>query len=1322
MSKPLSTTNAPTGAQNVRHPSSAGGGAKLAPTEAKKKRVCDGSKGCNDFHCSRITNGEGHNKGYKQPTTCYWASQTKGCFICSKSTGSSDETKICQFGANCRHRNPLCENPCKKVHPDIDAFQNTVELTIGNFPTLGNTPCEVQTPGEGPAWTKVVCPTKEATSFSTLIDSIINCFPVPVFGNHLDRLKKRLELPKTPKEFLECGKLIKNSFDAFISSAEAEAEDLTNVDVSDEKLSLLFTPFMKNVFGIDDEFPDLPEDALESILIVSLACEQFVPIFDGMTTTLSVVEESANSNALITNVLQLLEAIRQLESIEKSLTEIDLHSAGPVMSMIIMLKSISASNFSSTTWCSSSLINGVLISATQLLEQVREKQCQDVRKETERVRNLLMNPNNVGGDPSVHFMAYLYAMTFHFDNASIYSSFEESLKGEDLAVFKNNFGKFFKCLVAQIYKHLVSKPAITKGLLDEKDGPFLLNILSSALDSMKIEVSQNPDELLKFLREFKTKTRSFSESFVDGFLYKLHVFPGKEGCQPMSKLLNWYLTIIKGYFKLSIHHGEDFRIFIHVSEEVVDSTTGEIHLIKVDISEIIMSYLFDLVCYAEVCRSNKKPFPFGNIGHESSLALEFNKIGKTACPRFQGYRKGIKGSEESLPHPYDPSFKTNASTVVGTEFNSNEDVVKYFLSAHLKRIQDELDPTLHDKLKTVHTKFSPPNGDFSFFYRILALFGSKENASIGIVLKGIQILLLRSDSKVLVSLLTEKFESVAEPVKITSEYFLNTKSEAKNVSDKFVSRMQVLMGIIMTSGITKAEVDVVHGLMRKFYMEKRSELYLHPCLIAIILALTRTYKITFKDVYNIICSGMKNQKWMASEKFSSSNPHMESAIAALQTIRTGDFCFVRFIDSKSFLSKSESFVFDGIFRDVISSETKENLNIIQDLLESVAVPLLFDVAFTKIVSQKNSSLIDLLNTVLGFRLTGNRFKDFMTLFGIDLGEIAKNDSQPLNPTNFLGAFNEHILPTITKFAKSKLDLSMWAHKKENPMFLTALSRAERLIATTNTRNHVRDEILMLLLKTGFGFNSISLDQLKKITPLTVFLAVKQHTNVFNDQFFKALFDAIYDGLYMNTHHGFIAQKQRRLANSSFNLSRSGEQCGAYTLADQLVLPDECVPKDSSMYHTIEDVFKEIQRLFLRLKLDIIQFEAAIKGLPLSIMCCHHLTPLFDSEKTPDCYPVEYTHILTRYLGNLVSDAESMGGVETFDSLVKSGDCITHEFASLIGYGRSDGVFPSDDDYDDFAYLLSGIQHFLTADVIHAVNDILPRSAQDGSAQDGSAQD
>jgi hypothetical protein len=454
----------------------------------------------------------------------------------------------------------------------------------------------------------------------------------------------------------------------------------------------------------------------------------------------------------------------------------------------------------------------------------------------------------------------------------------------------------------------------------------------------------------------------------------------------------------------------------------------------------------------------------------------------------------------------------------------------------------------------------------------------------------------------------------------------------------------------------------------------------------------------------MFCVALKDPKWVNSSRFELNDP-MKKAIGDLQPQRTGDLNFCRFIDDQTkksspilshILSPIEMFWFDSQFRDVKSAETEENLAKIKRLIESVIPILLFNEPFTK-VSSGDSSMIDMLNTVFSFRLTGDTFKEFMTLFGIDFGEkICENPSSSTIPKDFIEAFTENVFPILGSVAGSKYRASLSDYKKANPAFSTILSSDEFLSVKRKLRDSVKIELVRELIQKALGLDPKILDQLQMISPSSVYTAVKRETNILQDSFFRSLFDSIKSGFSLNTFAASKARNERFHASRRFAESCQGGTSAGFTFSDLIV---DSSTRSESEYQTIDELYIAIQELFKSNGVDYSLFTEAISSLPPTIMCCGELTPLFpQSEEEPMEFPEQHIRVFSDFLGNLVN--EDMGGIGTFNEIAVSDNLIS-DYATIIGFGASDEVFSSDS-YDTFVYLLEGLQFFLRDDVKAAV--------------------
>jgi hypothetical protein len=339
--------------------------------------------------------------------------------------------------------------------------------------------------------------------------------------------------------------------------------------------------------------------------------------------------------------------------------------------------------------------------------------------------------------------------------------------------------------------------------------------------------------------------------------------------------------------------------------------------------------------------------------------------------------------------------------------------------------------------------------------------------------------------------------------------------------------------------------------------------------------------------------------------------------------------------------------------------------------------------------------------MLSFRLTGDTFRDFMILFGINLGEISNksdNHTPPSNPKNFMQAFTMYGLSAMGIFAGSTYRQLFFDHRRENPEIMKSLTDCELWQVKTSIRLSVLNDILNNVIKDGLGFNSIHLAEGCRMKPFDLLSLLNKETNEFkiDPTFIKCLFDAINSGFSLNTSASFKARNERVANGIEFNKSREGAIIGKLTFAGQIE------EKESDEFQTPDQVYAAMQKLFENNKLDFPKFQERCSTLPPTIMCCNEMTRLFPiSQENPTVFPENHMDTFTRFLGNLVNP--DMGGIDSFnDFTIMKNDLIPVEYASLIGFGPEDDVFTSNTVYESFVYLLKALQFFLSQDVAATV--------------------
>jgi hypothetical protein len=1342
--------SASTGAVSARRPPPAavGGGANPSSTgDEKKKWVCHGSANCKDFHCKVVT----HANGYTRPTECWFVQNGKHCFICNKddrkasdkSSRNVEGSRECPLpSVNCDKFLTCADLECTKKHdprlrvksvPVPESESAPIDLGIKNFPSLsfGNVaetqPVPIYT---GTNWASMVgggSALTEKLFFSKQIVAIVATVP-EIFGKDKADLALRLMACSTPQELLS---ILKGMYDAFTEFSNLATVELGKEESDENALMELVFDLLKKILGEDLKIPeDLPDDTIQCVAFVLEMGQNFSKVYDEVLPSITLVDESLKSSdcfsstSLVQSAPQVLHAIRQMREIEAKVSGVDVLQACVLTNMIQALSSIASSNISSTTWCLESLIGSMLASANNLLKEVTNAEERKKLEEQKRLYELLLNPKCESSGTADHLMACLCALSFYTNNAELYGRFVSFLSDEEKTCLKKNLDKYFECLVSQIFKSLLAKGEITKEYFRDSNEEYLMNFLNSAFVSLNHVIQNDSTKILNFLQKFIKEQRNapfFSPAFVN-FMYSTHVFNGNEGANPMSKLWAWYASVLKDYFKLEISC-ENLVVRFCVFDNRVDER-GDTHKEKVDITDHVMRFLFEMVCFAEVCRRNGKEFPYGNISHKSSLAITLNKVGKMIDQSFTGYSR-LKDNKEQAACPYDSSFKTTIRC------ESNSDVVQRFLEVTLRFQTERLDEKFKNELNDIRSSFIPQPENLAMFNSYAALFCIKERSEISTILKGMQILLSKDakDAKnaenlgILKSLMKGDFFCLGETIFKTSIFFLKSESrdEADKVRTTFLQGIKEILDMVLSSGITFEDITIAHEIMRKFYMSNRHELYLHPCLIAIILALTQRYKVSFQDVYNMVRSAMKNMSWKAFSCFSEEDP-VRKAINDLQP-QSSDFSFQFALErhprtdkDKIVLSIAHSFWCTTTLVGVKSTESKEVLHRIQCLISSVITPILLSEVYSKNVEMRPSSIIDLLNNVITFRLMGPNFKHLMKLFGITDLNIKDISSEQPPSSSILDAFSSGVgFQTMGNVAQSMFDRILFDHKKDHPEYIK-LSKAERRSALELIRNTVLKDLVEKFLRLGLGL-TVDLTDLPVIDPFVVFNIVRTNMSLFDLPFFKKLLRVINDGLYANSFHSTQARKARACANKIFLESQSGDAVGAMTFSDAI----HEAPKNNSdnFFRTIDEVIKALVELFsgdkkksgfdIPSELNGFDIGSILDTFPPTIMACQSLIPLFPPPTKGNYteFPEDYNELLISVLGITMSDG--CGGIDYFNAMLSlSHDSLVFQYASLISLGNEDlsaDVLKSEF-YDRLLYLLQGLQYFSSINVEEMVKEAL----------------
>ena len=1322
-------------------PAAAVGGAKSSSTGVENQ--CSHGVRCKNAHCENQ-----HPKEWVRPERCMYG---QSCTILGKG-------KCPLLSANCdNYQN--CPNPeCDKNHdkrrkvsapasapapesaPVSESVSVPVPFVIGgeDFPSLSD---NVDTPPPpiqmGTGWANMVGgggALTEKPDFSKRISAIVAIVP-DTFGENVHLLEKRLKGCSTVKEFRDMLTMMHSAFTTFSTEAAPVLEMNDETEVFD-----LIIRLFKALFGEDCSFPKtLPQEVNDLLGVVIEISQNFSKVYDEVSPSLvDETLESSNcvsSTDLVGSVTQVHHAMRQLEFIIHKVNAINPLQSGVLLNMFQMLSSVSSSKISLTRWCLESLIESMLASANNLLKEVMTADEEKKLEEQKRLYQLLLNPKCELSGTAEHLIACLLALSFHTNNAAVYGNFVSSLSKKDRACLESNLNKYFECLVSQIFKSLSKKAEITNECFRDSNEEYLMGLLNSAFASLNNMIQHDSKQILMFLRKFsneQSKHQFFPPAFVN-FAYTTHVFNGNEGANPMVKLWAWYASVLKEFFKLEVscenlEDGVRFFVFNdHVDER------GDTRKENVDITGPVMHFLFEMVCLAEVFRQNRKDFPYGNISNRFSLAVLLNKAGRNMDPKFVCYSKSKDGTEQAAC-PYDPLFKRT----IGCE--SNSDVVQCFFKRTLELKHAMLDESYMKQLVEIKRSFLPDPEKHDAFLRYAALFCAKDRADISTILRGMQILLSNDaeDSRnkenlcMLKSLLKEDYSCLHKAIFDTLCYFLKSGSEneANEVVRIFLEEIKEVVDMVLSSGITFEDITMLHALMRKFYMSYRRELYLHPCLIAIILALTQRYKVSFQDVYNMVRSAMKNNRWKAFMSFpEDSQSQIRKAVSDLQP-QTSEFSFRFALDrsaknqrDKIELSGSQSFWCMVNLVDVKSNESTEVLNKIQSLVDNVVSLILFNEVFEKQVKRQPSSIIDQLNNVITLRLMGPTFKHLMRLFGITDLKIKDISSEQPPASDILTAFSSGVgFQTMGNVTQSMFDCMLFDHRRKYPGFMN-LHKQDRRSALELIRKTVTKEIVEKFLKFGLGL-TVDLTDLPVINSFVLFDIVRKKMSLFDLPFFKKLLQVINDGLYANSFHSIQARRARFSANKLFLESQSGDAVGKMTFFDAIhEVPDDSVhevPDDSDdRFQNPDEVIRALEELFsdgknkygfdIPSKLEDFDIGSKLQNFRPSIMACQKLIPLFPppTEGKYTEFPKDNERIISCVLGNTAN--EECGGIGIFNELYPlSNEALVFQYANLISLGNEDLEVEvlSSEFYARFLYLLQALQYFSSIDVEEMVKEEL----------------
>jgi len=1033
--KPSQIIMPPTGSQNAGRssPAAAGGGVNPASPGAKKeKRVCTGHRDCNDFHCIRITNGEGHNKGYKQPTTCYWASSPKGCFICKPPSsqncrnfqGCTDPS--CQLNHDVRRKIPsdfpsligLAGLVKSAQDSTVSAaapatFANVVAKSAAE-PTSSNTSCGVleiqaaidqlnmmreglQLVDQGPISCWLILLTQLISvqnlhALSTHVGQTITT-ALSFCRAHSDiSIKKYTELHEQNVQGKRDCLFNRNMFEI-----EQSGSNSTNACIA---LALTWSFF----HGRNQEYLTMfamslePAESPDQEFIVS----EFVLCF-------RFLDES-----MVSSLKQRLKSMKSIQEFRKFVHEIK--------RMFKVLE------------------NDALTFLEK--EQPNDGGGEEAEQEPKNSALSLFLKEIMGIEPDLSRME-------QDDIVELYKEFLESLPMFSLFFekFESFFfdikanEQFFNMLVRSMTERLTKADAepLKNGLLSgdqthEFFTTYIFPLFTKTLDRTTRYLQRTDEAVLESIKKFLEMKDGFLNQDLMNFLFSTFETGGNEGRLSIVKAIDNYLNVLIRYF--GIIEDPIGVPFGHKWVMRYKNPTGE--KVVEDVSHLVGEYIFKLVCVAKVLANDKKDLSirFGNCGVSSkrgvdkkdagtpvSISFLFDEIGKSMTDdRNFGFVKATKEFPEKLP----PMFCSKIMKKLPN--SSHGEVMGVFMERSIYEIAKTAFDGKSDQdifLKNVEQvmkdfRVNPQNDELLHLF--LSIF--KRNPTDKFQMSLVEFLIhkpCRTSLLNSLSFVDDRFQMSVLTRSAVSNVLRFSTNLPESHDTEVISAVREAFGFIIRSGITLSEVLDICAVFKDLFLANTSSMvFINTFGVALMTAASKTLGLKFETMYAIVTDSLNPTSGIVKtlESFSKS---LRSDVSKLFRPSTSFF--------KNCVKSTQNCV--SFCCDATSSHVENTSRILEfKKMVSEIFPLVMFSSIHHKAERTDSlthSLSDAFDRIVMIMIASNRIVILETL---GLMEIAPLTEQSVNQTRE-DKFLRFVAPSLTTSTLSMYLDSLQRYLTEN---------------------------------------------------------------------------------------------------------------------------------------------------------------------------------------------------------------------------------------------------------------------------------------------------
>jgi hypothetical protein len=741
---------------------------------------------------------------------------------------------------------------------------------------------------------------------------------------------------------------------------------------------------------------------------------------------------SGSKTATMYSIMEALTALQRLRN------ELPTNEQSQINQTINCLTAIRGMKPSPSMWLSSNVVKGFVESAQSFVDLFLQEQ---QTAEQIRIGEAKMNCVNVKAallrsrsDMTILLKAVSFAIALLTNNkSSCYQSWLKSLNEDDQAIVNKDQNGLLDKLINSIYALLTKlndegEIFTTSMLAEQVDHRFegiVKQLFERALTHLKEDISFSFEKVIDVLTKFvddRGQIQDVIDLMYSDFNAKNFKSDVNENFIRFSKLLDYLHKVMIDFFGDNLKFRMDSSsVTVTLSEPKSEQGVSKVTLSEpkseqgvsksTDVSEIVSKFFLTYLSYTKVLLERGVCPTFGNRGHVCSFITVLNDVGSKLFGRFRPFKKQQSKDDNGMGTPVFSSLEIRKEIGAKTSKDFHElshlDILKFFMDASLdalleRKIQNKCDKDAvkAEAIKRVEAIFgSKPKGVQELISRFV-LLACKDPIN-KIVSSFTDIICCKKNShqfQKLVEVLLDNPEKASKTGMFVSirdafAFASMTQTNHEERTKQCFQSLHNLFNFVIAAGVDLGEISFVGKQLAHLQKMKVKPFYLQQFWLAVLIALVKTFNMSYQDAYTKLQSAMKCSGFKTVEQYAIDSKSLEIMFSSVNNTFTFSGA-LRFLTQKSEQGERIDpmllrFLQEADCRSPNPISKTEDFDLEQLSSDLTKVMIVLHVQDDRFRTESSSgSVIDSLSACLVSCLSSSRSQLF-ELFGVDF----KSDSE-----------------------------------------------------------------------------------------------------------------------------------------------------------------------------------------------------------------------------------------------------------------------------------------------------------------------------------------